>query len=81
MKRFGDLSNLIAKDLRKSSDAILDGEIVALDGTGRPAFYDLMKRNCKAVYYAFDILWLNGRDLRGLSLLERKKNLAVNHSA
>jgi bifunctional non-homologous end joining protein LigD len=34
-----------------------------------------MKRQCQAVYYAFDILWLNGRDLRDLSLLERKKIL------
>ena len=34
-----------------------------------------MKRQCQAVYYAFDILWLNGRDLRNLSLLERKKIL------
>jgi len=75
MKRFGDLSGLIAKALKKVSDAVLDGEIVALDGTGKPAFYDLMKRKCQAVYYAFDILWLNGRDLRGLSLIERKKIL------
>lgn len=34
-----------------------------------------MKRQCQAVYYAFDIIWLNGRDLRELSLLERKKIL------
>jgi len=34
-----------------------------------------MKRQCQAVYYAFDILWLNGRDLRNLSLPERKKIL------
>jgi bifunctional non-homologous end joining protein LigD len=74
MKRFNDLSASIAKEL-KVTDAILDGEIVALDGTGRPAFYDLMKRRSQAVYYAFDILWLNGRDLRELSLLERKKIL------
>ena len=47
----------------------------ALDGDGRPAFYDLMKRQCQAVYYAFDILWLNGRDLRDLPLVERKKIL------
>ena len=53
----------------------MDGEICALDGDGRPAFYDLMKRQCQAVYYAFDIIWLNGRDLRNLSLLERKKIL------
>ena len=42
---------------------------------GMPAFYDLMKRRGQAVYYAFDIIWLNGRDLRDLSLLERKKIL------
>jgi bifunctional non-homologous end joining protein LigD len=74
MKRFADLSACIAKELRVK-DAVLDGEIVALDRAGRPAFYDLMKRQCQAVYYAFDLLWLNGRDLRGLSLLERKKIL------
>jgi len=35
-----------------------------------------MKRKCRAVYYAsFNILWLNARDLRSLSLLERKKIL------
>ena len=72
MKRFADLSGCIAKELRVK-DAVLDGEIVALDRAGRPAFYDLMKRQCQPVYYAFDLLWLNGRDLRELSLLERKK--------
>ena len=74
MKRFNDLASLVAKDVKVSS-VVLDGEIVALDGTGKPGFYDLMKRQCQAVYYAFDILWLNGRDLRDLSLLERKKIL------
>jgi ATP-dependent DNA ligase len=74
MKRFGDLSACIAKEL-KLKDAILDGEIVALDGSGRPAFYSLMKRECPAIYYAFDILWLNGRDVRNLPLVERKKIL------
>ena len=72
MKRFNDLASLVAKDVKVNS-AILDGEIVAVDGTGKPAFYDLMKRQCQAVYYAFDILWLNGRDLRNLSLLDVKR--------
>jgi bifunctional non-homologous end joining protein LigD len=40
-----------------------------------PAFYNLMKRQCQAVYYTFDILWLNGRDLRDLPLVEHKKIL------
>jgi len=74
MKRFTDLSAYIAKEL-KVTDAVLDGEVCALDGDGRPAFYNLMKRQCQAVYYAFDILWLNGRDLRDLALVERKKIL------
>src|SRR5215470_10432854 len=63
MKRFANLSNSIASEL-KVTDAVLDGEIVALDSDGMPAFYDLMKRQCQAVYYAFDIILLNGRDLR-----------------
>jgi len=46
MKRFNDLACSIANEL-KASDAILDGEIVARDGDGMPAFYDLMKRRCK----------------------------------
>ena len=74
MKRFADLASCIAKEL-KVSDAVLGGEIVALDGSGRPAFYSLLKRECQAFYYAFDILWLNGRDVRNLPLLERKKIL------
>ena len=74
MKRFADLAACIAEE-PKGNDAVLDGEIVALGRAGRPAFYDLMNRQCQPVYYAFDILWLNGRDLRELSLLERKKIL------
>ena len=72
MKRFTDLATCIAKEL-KVTDGVLDGEIVAVDGNGRPAFYDLMKRQCRPVYYGFDILWLNGRDLRSCRLLERKR--------
>lgn len=34
-----------------------------------------MKRQCRAVYYAFDIICVNGRDLRDLPLVERKKIL------
>jgi hypothetical protein len=72
MKRFTDLATCIAKEL-KVTDGVLDGEIVAVDGNGRPAFFDLMKRQCRPVYYGFDILWLKRRDLRSCHLLERKK--------
>jgi bifunctional non-homologous end joining protein LigD len=42
-----------------------------------PAFYDLLKKKptCQTAYFAFDLLWLNGRDLRELPLLLRKKLL------
>ena len=74
MKRFADLSACIVKEL-KVKDAILDGEIVALDGSGQAGFLQLDETGIPAVYYAFDILWLNGRDVRNLSLVERKKIL------
>jgi bifunctional non-homologous end joining protein LigD len=74
MKRFEDVSAALGKEL-KVSNAVLDGEVVAVDESGMPAFYDLMKRKRQAVYFTFDILWLNGKDLRDLPLLERKKIL------
>jgi bifunctional non-homologous end joining protein LigD len=62
--------------------AVLDGEIVALDAQGRPSFQMLQHRGSlgkkrRVVYYAFDLLNLNGRDLRGLPLEERKNVLAT----
>jgi bifunctional non-homologous end joining protein LigD len=79
MKRFEQLSSAVGKAVKVKS-AVLDGEIVALDESGLPAFYHLMRRKCHAVYYAFDLLWLDGKDLRELPLVERKKIL-VNPSS
>lgn len=58
-------------------DAILDGELVCLDADGRSQFMDLMRRRRRrdVCYYAFDLLWLNGIDLRQLPLLDRKAEL------
>lgn len=58
-----------------SCSAVLDGEIVVLDSAGRPQFYDLLRRRVEPVFYAFDCLRLDGRDLRGLPLIERKATL------
>jgi bifunctional non-homologous end joining protein LigD len=55
--------------------AVLDGEIVHLDAQGKPRFYDLMRRRTPQHYYAFDLLWLDGRDLRELPLIEGKQRL------
>ena len=59
----------------KGQRAIPDGEIVVLDEQGRSNFYDLMARRGEPRYYAFDLVWLNGQDLRSKPLLERKRRL------
>jgi bifunctional non-homologous end joining protein LigD len=74
LKRFEALCRSIPKELTAHS-AVVDGEVVALDQYGKPAFYDLLKRRSRIVYFAFDLLWLNGEDLRERPLLERKKLL------
>jgi ATP-dependent DNA ligase len=40
---------------------------------GHPQFYSLTYRRAQPVFFAFDLLWLDGEDLRGLPLLERKR--------
>ena len=56
-------------------DAILDGEVICLDSNGVSQFNHLINRRYEPVFYAFDLLWLDGKDLRKLSLLERKERL------
>lgn len=61
--------------------AILDGEVVALDRKGIASFADLQAafqegRAKYLTYFAFDLLHLDGHNLRGLPLLERKQLLA-----
>lgn len=63
----------------RAETAILDGEIVALDPKGRPSFQALQHRsahrNYAIVFYAFDLLHVNGEDLAQLPLTERRKRL------
>ncbi len=61
-------------------DAVIDGEIVALDGAGVISFAALQEalsegRQQELVLYAFDILRLDGEDLTGEPLLARKERL------
>ena len=56
-------------------EAVIDGEVIAADETGRPQFYELLRVPRSASYVAFDILWLNGTDLRALPLSERRRRL------
>jgi bifunctional non-homologous end joining protein LigD len=61
-------------DLRCNS-AVLDGELVALDDQGRPDFYGLLYRRRAPVFVAFDVLAVNGRDVRSEPLHARKRRL------
>jgi bifunctional non-homologous end joining protein LigD len=60
-------------------DAVLDGEIVALDENGHSRFQFLQNwmsdQQGTLRYYVFDILWLEGYDLTEVPLIERKKIL------
>jgi ATP-dependent DNA ligase len=74
--QFDDLGDQLAAALRQVADldeAILDGEVVVTDTTGRPQFSDLLRRAGSPSFVAFDILWLNGADLRALPLSERRR--------
>jgi bifunctional non-homologous end joining protein LigD len=60
--------------------ALLDGEVVALDEQGKSNFQRLqnsLKGGNRAllIYFAFDLLHLDGRDLRGVPLVRRKEML------
>jgi bifunctional non-homologous end joining protein LigD len=70
----------IAASLTKlnADSVLLDGEIVALDEHGRPSFQALHHQAAHTlVYYAFDALHLNGRDLLKTPLEERRAVLAT----
>jgi bifunctional non-homologous end joining protein LigD len=73
-KSFQSLQYEIAADLQVR-DAIVDAEICVLDDSGRSLFYELMRRRQAPILYCFDLLYLNGRDLRQQPLIERKRQL------
>jgi bifunctional non-homologous end joining protein LigD len=79
----------LAKSI-KAKDAVLDGEIVVLDDRGRPSFSMMQqrtgirkggkrtgaRRDLPVQYYVFDLLYLDGYDLRRVALEQRKQTLA-----
>jgi bifunctional non-homologous end joining protein LigD len=56
-------------------EAVLDGEVVALDPRGVPRFQLLQDGTGPLVYFVFDLLWLDGEDLRERPLDERRELL------
>ena len=85
-QRYPELASL--PDALAAREAILDGEIVALDAQGLSNFERLQERmhvrtpseqlvaQVPVVYYAFDLLYCDGYDLRKAPLLERKQLLS-----
>jgi bifunctional non-homologous end joining protein LigD len=75
--------------LIKAETAILDGEVVVLDEQGRASFSLMQQRtgirshgrqgrsrnDLPVIYYVFDLLYLDGYDLRRVRLEERKRAL------
>jgi len=76
-------------DRVQAKTAILDGEVVVLDEQGRPSFSLMQQRTgirahgrqsapnreLPIIYYAFDLLYLDGYDLRRVTLEDRKRVL------
>ena len=76
--RFGPAAAALGR--LAARQALLDGELVALDEKGRSNFQELQNAlsandPTRLVYYAFDLLFLDGYDLRASPLLERKAAL------
>jgi bifunctional non-homologous end joining protein LigD len=74
-KSWPQLAEEIAHAVRAKT-AVLDGEICCLDSDGRSNFRNLLFRREWPYLFAFDLLMLEGEDLRSLPLLERKYRLA-----
>ncbi len=70
----------IAKEASALPDVLVDGEIVALDDNGAPDFSTLQAalsdgNTDDLIFFAFDLLFADGMDIRGLPLAERKAQL------
>src|SRR5215813_569230 len=86
-KQYPELAEL--PKVVSAREAILDGEIVALDEKGHSGFARLQQRmhvrapaptlvaQVPVTYYLFDLLYLDGYDLRHVPLLQRKQFLRI----
>ncbi|MDB5638003.1 MAG: ligD, partial [Bradyrhizobium sp.] len=70
----------IAKEASPLPDVLIDGEIVALDHNGAPDFSSLQAalsdgKTDNLIFFAFDLLFADGEDLRRIPLRDRKARL------
>jgi bifunctional non-homologous end joining protein LigD len=75
-ERFANVAKELAKAL-KTPDAVVDGEVCALDEEGRPSFSAMQQGGAKTpiVYYVFDLLEVEGEPVIDLPLSERRARL------
>jgi bifunctional non-homologous end joining protein LigD len=80
-KLLSDNYRPVARALEKiGRDAVIDGELVALDAQGVSHFQLLqnaLRTQARLRYVIFDLMFLDGKDLRGLPLTQRKERLAA----
>jgi bifunctional non-homologous end joining protein LigD len=74
--RFGGVARELPKAV-KTPDCVLDGEVCALDESGRSSFSAMQQGNpdTPIVYYVFDVLEVEGEPLVDLPLVDRRKRL------
>ena len=70
----------IAREGADLPDGIIDGEICAVDAAGQPNFADLQaaladEETADLIFFAFDLMFTGGEDLRRLPLSQRKTRL------
>jgi bifunctional non-homologous end joining protein LigD len=58
-------------------NAILDGEVICLDKNGVSQFNKLLARKTPPIFYAFDLLWLNGKDFGNFRWWTGRSNWSV----
>jgi bifunctional non-homologous end joining protein LigD len=73
-QRFPQIAKEIVKAVR-TPNAVLDGEVCALDEQGRASFSEMQKGSNMLVYYVFDVLEVDGVPLVDLAFTERHQRL------
>jgi bifunctional non-homologous end joining protein LigD len=73
-KRFDPIARALSRAVR-TPDCVLDGEVCAVDDTGRASFSAIQQGSGTLVYYLFDVLEQDGESLVDLPLTERRRRL------
>jgi bifunctional non-homologous end joining protein LigD len=73
-ERFAKVAREVVKAV-KTTHAVLDGEVCALDDRGRASFSEMQRGGTALVYYVFDVLEIEGESLVDLPLRDRRERL------